>query len=206
MTTYSFDIDRLELKNNVTGKSIKFTNKQWRNCGICNKRFIKGLDSKYTAYCSEDCKTESKRLTSFKAKLKMRDQAGYKNHCGHCNKEFQTVVATKIYCSEDCKRDAGNDRRRKPVVEIQCKWCQVNFIPGKYKLYCSDTCKKTEHHRRCIKYKYLQPESRDWISPSRGTKITPSKTELDIKEFAEAKAHINTLNWQVRKEKKGLPI
>jgi len=63
--------------------------------------------------------------------------------CKWCGKPFHEG-ANKLYCSDECKHAAGNERSRlRQCVQFQtCVWCGKEFQGYNGRKYCSKACKK----------------------------------------------------------------
>lgn len=68
------------------------------------------------------------------------------NICEVCGKEFETSRPSK-YCSEDCKKEARNQRVT-PRVSKVCPICGNEFKGTSQDVYCSDDCAELANLRK----------------------------------------------------------
>lgn len=63
--------------------------------------------------------------------------------CPVCGVEFETNIKNKKYCSDECRKQARNQRKREArLKEKKCKYCGKTFIGNDKTVYCSDDCAK----------------------------------------------------------------
>ena len=97
-------------------------------CKCCNLPFFP-LTGQYK-YC---LKCRRKGISYYKKKEVIE------KNCVTCNKQFQTHIKIKIYCSDKCREDA--DQRGGSLITKSCSVCGEEFkTKSKIKKYCSNKC------------------------------------------------------------------
>lgn len=68
--------------------------------------------------------------------------------CPHCGRTFETTYSLKIYCCQECKDKAYNERSKKKYHEekelyrlnLKCKCCGEQLY-GRQRKFCSSKCR-----------------------------------------------------------------
>ena len=104
------------------------------------------------------------------------------NICEVCGKEFETSRPAK-YCSEDCKKEARNERRRasRNVSNVKvCSICGNEFKGHGNSKYCSTEC-AIEGNRRLARDRVIDYEARN--ERRRASRRTSKLCPICGKEF-----------------------
>ena len=83
--------------------------------------------------------------------------------CPVCNCTFDTNISTKKYCSDRCRRDARNKRKRESrLYEKKCKYCGETFMGNDKTVYCCEDCatkSKQDYMADYHRYRYWHDET-----------------------------------------------
>lgn len=140
-------------------------------CRNCNKEFES--KSYQQVYCCSSCRHEynnKRKKANKKTKVKKIKQIVvkevYKKICKRCNKEFDTTIKNKCFCSKKCcikhhksnelerKRKATELRGRKKFKKI-CKKCGNEFeTVSSNAMYCCFKCRNTTDEAKAKRREY----------------------------------------------------
>jgi len=93
----------------------------------------------------------------------------YRKVCPHCNKKFKTDRRTKIYCRDQCARNASKKRKARRqwyVGKHTCRICGKLFEPiDRTSCMCSDKCRKINLNRMANEssMKRYSKNKADWM-------------------------------------------
>lgn len=111
--------------------NVRYRKQKDKTCVYCNKTFQgKGK------YCSEECK--EKQYIKDNTKI-----------CEHCGREFVSRSNNQIYCSDECRRSAHDNKAREKMKAVYvpkkviCRECGREFLTeygNTRRDFCSDEC------------------------------------------------------------------
>ena len=136
-----------------------------RSCALpeCSNEFD-ARDSRQVC-CGPRCK-KLKHL----AGLREKNRQAALVQCTHCSGPMSTSLATHArYCTDDCRRNAANERNRRPKRMMQCTRCEAEIELRGSRKYCPDCsiialrearyrCRVSyKHQLRLVKFETFDP-------------------------------------------------
>lgn len=82
----------------------------------------------------------------------------YKKQCRECGHRFDTDVTSRVYCSIDCRYDAGGAKQGKfsEIIIKECEFCNDSFKTDlHHKKYCSRKCGEDYQEAKRSRGKFL---------------------------------------------------
>lgn len=124
-----------------------------RRCAHCDGFFQS--QSKTARFCSKSCVTRSRSV-----------QPGPLKPCKQCGNEFAPSIKKALYCSAQCRNQAGHDRakadgryaallvrrraeRVRTRYQLACEHCGSEFERRRPARFCSERCREAANPKRC---------------------------------------------------------
>ena len=106
-------------------------------CLWCEGKFI-ATKSGAHKYCSKEC---WRNAYNARMRQETQDKPKDKIACRHCRKEF-VPKAYQSFCSEGCRTEWKNVKRRQEQTVKECQRCGKSFMPvRRSQLHCSEQCR-----------------------------------------------------------------